>query len=136
MVRDLGPCPCIVMAHARERRPEKQWREDGDRRGRPDWLGAVVAIYEGEHRKHFYVLSYTHPVYMLQEQARAPHPRMHFYLCTPKDSPAPQAYPLVDTSELTADDYLFLCKRYQLRNISSCAGPNDETAVLCAAGLI
>lgn len=122
-------CRAMEDGAARAPAPRPHGRE------RPDWLGAVVAIYEGEHRKHFSVLSYTHPVYMLREQERAPNPRMHFYICTSKDGTAnSRMYPLFDTIELTADDYLHICKTYHLRNVSACAGPNDETAVLFAAG--
>jgi hypothetical protein len=120
---------------ARDDRDRKEGREGRD--GRPDWLGAVVAIYEGEHRKHFFVLSYTHPVYMLREQTHARNPRMHFYLCMSKDGTETGVpRPLFDTSELSADDYMFMWKRYHLRNINTCVGPNDETAVLFAAGLL
>ena len=121
----------------------------GARRDESDWHGTVVAIYEGERKKQFFVLSYTHPVYMLKEQRRAPHARMHFYMCVAKDRGGdcgdgaagdhddPQdERTLPDTREFSADDYLYIRKRYKMCNVSSCAGPNDETAVLFAAGLL
>jgi hypothetical protein len=107
----------------------------------------VLALYEGERRKQYFVLSYTHPVYMLKDQKRKVNACMHFYFCRTPPSDADggggggagsgtRERALFDTRELSADEYLYVRKRYDMCNITTCAGPNDEVAVLWAAGVL
>jgi hypothetical protein len=100
--------------------------------------GAIVAIFAGKQTKRFFVLSFTNPVYMLQQQrVHKVDGKYQFFLCVSKTEFLAREEDndvLFDTRELTAHEYLNIRKRYTLQNVTKCATANDQTTVAYAMG--
>lgn len=102
------------------------------------YAGAVVGIFAGKQTKRFFVLSFTNPVYILQEQREHKvDGKYQFFLCvskTEQQAREEENEVLFDTHELTAHEYLQIRARYALKNVTKCATANDQTTVAYAMG--